>query len=424
MIAPYFLPRRRVGALRPFKFAIHLQKYGWEPHIITIDSEGTLTSKEQQLLQNISVYRLHSPLDRTDQSGSQLNHSSIKKQENQFSIGDWIDKHFPVDTWLPFFMLKMNSIKKIAREINPDAVWSTGDPWSAHWVGKSIAKMLPDIFWMADFRDPWTLSATNLKQRSAFSAALDSKIERYIIQQASMLSFTTNSTRMLYENHYSDLNPATVTIYNAFDKKLFNSEEKEISDLEMKSENLNLIFFGRFRRLSPARPVIDVLSELKRNNGSLTDKIRIYSFGQLSDEDHNYAVEKGVEHCFICQDPVPVEQGLQILHQTDLLLLSTKPEREDIIPAKFWDYLATDRPIISIAPNPEIQQILEETGTGVQFDSYDVQKIAGLLKKCIIAKEAGNQLPISISRNQQVIDQYSAEWATAKLANILDQHTV
>ncbi|MDZ7682579.1 MAG: hypothetical protein U5J63_12930 [Fodinibius sp.] len=26
MVAPYFLPRRRVGALRPFKFAIHLRE--------------------------------------------------------------------------------------------------------------------------------------------------------------------------------------------------------------------------------------------------------------------------------------------------------------------------------------------------------------------------------------------------------------
>jgi glycosyltransferase involved in cell wall biosynthesis len=422
IIAPYFLPRRRVGALRPYKFAIHLRDYGWNPHVLTIASDGQLTPKEQKLLQDISVYNLKPPFDRTGGSGGQRTKLNNIKQENNF-IADWIDKHFPVDTWLPFFRFKFGEIKQIASKVNPDAFWSTGDPWSAHWVGKKLSSLYPDTFWMADFRDPWTVSETNLKKRSVFASAVDRKMERNWIQKASMLSFTTKSTRELYEEHYSELNIKTTTIYNAFDRELFNTGGEKAVDLNFDAEKLNIIFFGRFRRLSTAKPIIDILSELKSIAPSAVEKISVHSFGPLTDSDRIYLSEKGVENCFEIQEPVPVEQGLQVLQQADILFLSTNPGRTAIIPAKLWDYLAAERPILSIAPNPEIEQILKQTGSGVQYSSQNPKEVAELLKRCVTGKENGQDLPIPFALDKSKIGQYSAKSATAKLANILDQHT-
>ena len=425
MVAPYFLPRRRVGALRPFKFAIHLKEFGWEPHILTIASDGQLTPKEQQLLGDINVHALKPPFDRTGRSGSQLKKSEQDEgsQNSTFSIGDWIDKHFPVDTWWPFFGLKLPQIKEIVNRIQPNALWSTGDPWSAHWVGKKIAEWYPGICWVADFRDPWTLSATDLKKRSSFAAWMDRKIERRWIQQPSMLSFTTDSTKELYQQHYSALDLPATTIYNAFDRELFNEPDENSTTLDVDSQKLNLIFFGRFRRLSPARPIIDVLAELKKDAPGAVEKITVHSFGPLSDSDSSYLEEKGLTACFRTHDPVPVEQGLQVLQQADLLLLSTSLQRTDIIPAKLWDYLAAAQPILSIAPNPEIKKILDETGTGIQLSAKELKKIAELLRSAVQAKEKGEKLPIPFSNEQAKIDRYSAKKATQKLASILEEHT-
>lgn len=422
MIAPYFLPRRRVGSLRPFKFAIHLKKFGWEPHVLTIASGGELTDKEQELLQDIQVYQLNPPFDRTRRSGSQQTKSKKRSSTDNSAIADWFDKHFPVDTWWPFFRLKLGESKRIATEINPDAIWSTGDPWSAHWVGKKLSDQLSNIFWMADFRDPWTLSETNLKKRSALASAVDSMIERRWIRKASMLSFTTEETRKLYEEHYAKLNLKTTTIYNAFDRDLFINSEDPV-DLNFDPHKLNLVFFGRFRRLSKARPVIDILSELKSQDPVAAEKMLVHSFGPLTSSDSAYLSQKGVEDCFKIQEPVPAEQGLHILQKADILLLSTNPERTSIIPAKLWDYLAAKRPILSIAPNPEIEHILEQTGTGVQYSSQNPVKVSEVLKDCLTSKEQERVLPLSFSPDQHEIDRYSAKAATQKLATILEQHT-
>jgi hypothetical protein len=307
MIAPYFLPRRRVGALRPFKFAIHLRDYGWDPHIITIASEGTLTEKERRLLEDISVYKLTPPFDRTGQSGSQLTDSKSDRNRSGFSVSDWIDKHFPVDTWLPFFRFKFSDIKKIARDVEPDGLWSTGDPWSAHWVGKKLAAIFPDIFWMADFRDPWTLSETNLKKRSAFASAIDQRVEQNWIQKASMLSFTTESTRNLYQSHYSDLDIDTTTIYNAFDKDFLDNDEEKSSPINFDADKLHLVFFGRFRNLSTAQPAIDILDRLRQIEPSVLEHVRIHSFGPLTASDRSSVLEKDLVNCFVIHNPVPAE---------------------------------------------------------------------------------------------------------------------
>src|SRR5699024_10932823 len=155
---------------------------------------------------------------------------------------------------------------------------------------------------------------------------------------------------------------------------------------------------------------------------SAVERIRVHSFGELSQEDSRYAAEKQVGECFIVHDPVPVEQGLQVLRQADCQLLSTNPERTDIIPAKFWDYLAARKPILSIAPNPEIKEILQQTGTGEQYHHLDLKHLAVLLKNCVEAKERGRSLPISFSYRQDEVEQYSAKSATRKLATVLDEH--
>lgn len=415
-----------MGAWRPFKFAIHLREFGWQPHIITLDTpSGTLTDKEEQLLEGIPIYRLTPPFDFTHSSGSSMESSRSSATESSGKGGvmdtflDFIDKNFPIDTWLPLFWLRKGKVQRIISEINPDVLWSTGDPWSSHWLaGQVVARA--GIPWVADFRDPWALGEVNLKRRSSFSEMMDQKAERSVIQNASVLTFTSQQTEALYKEFYRDLNPRTETLYNCFDLALYDepTSQKALFD----EQNLNLLFFGRFRRLSPAKPLIDILAQVKDQLGG-TLPVAVHSFGLLSDEDSVYAAQRMVRSCFKAHHPIPAEQALSVLPQADILWLSTDPARTNIIPAKLWDYLAARKPILSIAPNPEIEQILHQTGAGVQLDAGDKQPVARLLKKSIVAKQQGKPLPIAVQHDQEAIGAYEATVITRKLAAIFDDLT-
>ena len=40
MISPYFVPRKRVGALRSFKFAKHLKELDWQVCVVHLEAKG------------------------------------------------------------------------------------------------------------------------------------------------------------------------------------------------------------------------------------------------------------------------------------------------------------------------------------------------------------------------------------------------
>jgi hypothetical protein len=109
---------------------------------------------------------------------------------------------------------------------------------------------------------------------------------------------------------------------------------------------------------------------------------------------------------------------MNVLEKADLLLVSTDQRRKHIIPAKLWDYLATDRPILSIAPNPEVSSILESTGQGKQISPDHPKKIALFLEEQISEKEAGSSKK---SNRKSYSNKFTIEAATSTLAQRMDQ---
>lgn len=424
LLAPYFLPRRRVGSWRPFRFAIHLKEQGWQPHVITIkETHQTLTEKERLLLRDVTIHEIKSPFDLTRQLGTQLSYEQKKNQPKPSGTSRTVknflnlfDKHFPIDTWLPLFFLRRKYVLDLVQRISPDVLWSTGDPWSSHWMAEKIFDWhkLP---WVADFRDPWTLGEINLKNRSDFAYKVDKSQEESIIEKASVVTFTSKKTEKLYRNEYGYDVRSSHTIYNSYDSSLFNS--KNTDKKFFKDKYLNLVFFGKFRPLSPAESFIEILEEVYRHYPKQAAKIRMHSFGKLTTQEQALAKEKGVLKNFVTHSPIALEKALPILTQADILWLSTHPSRENIIPAKLWDYLAARRPILSIAPNPEIEQILKQTQAGIQLQ--DRSCIANLLAKCVISTQEGKAPPIAVQFDDEAIKQYDAAVSTRKLVDIFDR---
>ena len=416
MIAPYFIPRRRVGALRPFKFAIHLQSFGYQPIVITIgDPESRLTELESQLLQDIPVVEIEPPFDRTT-SG---NTTTKKKEKSDSPILDWVDKNTPVDSWIYLLMWRFREMKKKAREIDPDLVWATGDPWSGLWLGEKISRSLSKPF-VADFRDPWTLTDVNLRKRSQFSMGIDKEIEKRVINNADRVVFTSGLTKKKYVDHYKLPDTKTKTIYNSYDYTLLKSMEDETWGERLNPDYLNIIFFGRFRRLSPVTPIARALRELKRMSPEDASYIHIHSFGNPDSENLNLIRDFGLEKNFIFHDPVVPEKMVPVLKSADILLLSTNMDRREIIPAKLWDYLAVKVPIFSIVPNPEVGNIIMKSKAGIQVHPGEKMEIAELLQSFAQAKRDDESLLLSPEKEIPDRNIYEAKHTAGELASIFD----
>jgi len=422
MVAPYFIPRRRVGALRPFKFAIHLQKFGYQPVVLTIGNPGSmLTRKEKDLLQKITIVEINTPFDRT---GSIISNSdkSVKKNSLSDYMINWIDKQTPLDAWIYLFKAKYNSIYPVIKKKEPDIIWATGDPWSGLWLGEKIARDLKKPF-VADFRDPWTVSNINLRARSAFSSKWDKKVEKRIITAADRIIFTSEMTRNKYCQYYQDITSKTETIYNSFDNTIIGSNPERKWNVKPDPKKLNIIFFGRFRRLSPAKPVTDALIRVKSTYPEALNYIRIHSFGKPDPVCANHINKADLNHIFIFHEPVVPEEMVPVLKSADILLLSTNADREDVIPAKLWDYLSVEVSIFSIVSNPEVGEIIMRSKAGIQVHPENTAEIAEILISYAMAKK--NNEPSLLSVEKDIPDRgiYESEYTTRKLAAIFDDLT-
>ncbi len=416
MIAPYFVPRRRVGALRPFKFAIHLRSYGYDPVVLTIADPGSrLTNREKKLLQDIKIIKIEPPFDRTTSPKNEVN-----PEDQVHPFLDWLDKQTPLDTWIYLFIWRYFYILQKVKETDPDIVWATGDPWSGLWLGEKLARNLSKPF-VADFRDPWTVSGVNLRERSPFSMEIDKIVEKKIIDNAQKLIFTSRLTEKRYTDSYKLKDEKTATIYNSYDQTLIKDPENVAWGEELDPDYLNIIFFGRFRRLSPATPVAEALRELKKLNAEDVSYIHIHSFGKPDTGNIKIIREYGVEKNFIYHKPVVPEKMIPILESADILLLSTNMDRKEIIPAKLWDYLSVDIPILSIAPNPEIGEIIMRSKAGIQVHPDERIELAELLHSFAQAKR--NDESFLLSPEQEIPDReiYEARHTSGELASVFDE---
>ncbi|RNC85565.1 MAG: hypothetical protein ED557_01985 [Balneola sp.] len=415
IIAPYFVPRRRVGSLRPYKFAIHLKKYGWEPSVLCIDdSSSELTKNEQEELKDIPIFKLRSPIDRTYKDNkSPKSANEVKKKKNN-SFADWIDSNFPVDTWLPFFWAMKGEIKSVIEEVKPDVVWTTSDPWSGGYIAGKIAKKLK-LPWVADFRDPWTLCKVRFPKKGFFARNIEKRAEAWMVRKADYMTFTAKKTEKLYLNEYPKLKGRTTTIYNSFQGQPYQSIPAILS------KNLEVFFMGSFRELSTASLIIEVLAIVKEKNPEVLKYINIHSYAELSGEDLDAAIEAGVHDRFIVRDKVPFELVQKEIANADILLLSTHPDRKEIVPAKLLDYLVSNRPILSLVQNDEIATILEETGRGVQFSKDRLVEAADLLIKSVEALQKGEKISFSVKTEVKAVIKFSALHTSKQLAELLDE---
>lgn len=394
--------------MRPFRFATQLRELGWQPLVVCFATPGeALSDRERRLSHGIERIELGVPFDRTRRrasgelgriagarGGGNGHAASPAARRAPWFAGllDRVDAHVPVDAWAPVLAWHARALLPRLRAATPSLVFSTADPWSSHLLGGSVARAL-GVPWIADFRDPWTLCPVR-GQGPRLARLINCRVERRMLQHASRVTFTTRSTLARYAAAYPEAAQRMVCIPNGFDAALL--ADPVSIDLERTPAEgpLRLCFFGRFRPLSPASPITRALALLAERSPAYAPRIRVSAVGELPEADAALARRLGVLEQFEVLAPVAYEQSLGVLRRHDVSLLSTAPGRDDIVPAKLWDYLAAGRPILSLGANPEVEQRLAELSAGVQLAPGDAAAAAELLARCIESKARSEPLPI------------------------------
>jgi nucleoside-diphosphate-sugar epimerase/glycosyltransferase involved in cell wall biosynthesis len=283
-----------------------------------------------------------------------------------------------------------------------DAVVSTYGPDSAHKIAAKFKQVNPDLFWVADYRDLWSLNARNRYPR--FLRAITSRKELEVVRSADL--FTTVSHE-LAELLQQLVQKQPSVIYNGFDIELDPLRYKK--PLQVKGGCLRVLYTGRIYS-GKRNPAV-----LVRALESLIDSGRV-ALGEVSLE--FYGVNTNLIYGEIGRMKypelvkqlgyVPRDQVLKLQESADLLLLleSGDEDSKGFLTGKIFEYIAAGRPILSIgsAADSAIARVLNETRCGRCYVE-DSDAISEDLFNCL-----RGQLPIWFDPDLQAIQRYSRKY--------------
>ncbi|MDB9712539.1 glycosyl transferase family 1 [Flavobacteriaceae bacterium] len=372
IITYYWPPYSSPGVQRWLKFVKYFDQFNIEPYVYTPEINN-INQEDKSLVLDIpsSVVVIKKPIFLFDSilNFFSPNHYSryskgIIPSKEKLTIIDKVLLYLRGNFFIPdpkiFWANKsVNYLKKYIVLNNIDTIITTGPPHSMHILGQKLKKST-DVNWLADFRDPWT----NIWYHKKFyftKLTLEKHkfLENGILNDADHIIVTSESLNF----EFSKLTKKPIsTITNGFD---YINNNKANLDKEFSMSHIGSM-------LSDRNPEIlwKVLKRLITEVKGFSDSFKLNLIGNLSDEVKDSIKHYSLDSYVRYVGHIPYNETSNYLQnsQTLLLIQTNKIESNSIIPAKLFEYLNSNRPIISISNNLDVVKIIADTKVGYNFN--------------------------------------------------------
>jgi hypothetical protein len=409
ILSALFPPDQRVGGKRMYQLSNYLPASGWSPLVVASPSPHELFSDPTQNPEAIDVRRIYAP---ACWSGSRLlnprgkvavaRHSFRSKIKSIFKIP--LGKELLLAPWLIPRLLRILRYEKIK------VIYATCGP-PASLFHAYLTSRISGIPLVLDLRDPWTL---NFLQRTKppWVRWMEKVMERVFIRHAAAITFTSITTCQAYQQHYkSALARKMTTVYTGYDSSSLKLREPVFSNA------FTIAHFGNCFGYRTFKPVLQAIKELAREKLLSKFDIVLKSHGSLQAADIAYASENDLDWVLKCDNILQYTEGLSSLLDADLLLLLGYGSEKGFIPAKTFDYMLLEKPILCITECAELASIVKSSHAGYIAAQSDIAMIKAILMSCLRSKaDRRNRVPIPF----RPPDEYDVHNSARKLAGIFD----
>ncbi len=419
IITYYWPPSGGAGVQRWLKFAKYLPEFGWEPVIYTPENpeypvEDPTLEKDvpvdieilrQPIWEPYGLYRRF-----IGQKGKRIGGGFVseKKEPGLLQrISVWIRGNLFIPDARRFWIKpSVRFLGQYLKDSPVDAVISTGPPHSMHLIALELKRSM-GIKWIADFRDPWT--NIDFYRDLMLSPGADRRhrqMEQDVLKEAD-LTLTIGYTMTREMEALGAKRVETVT--NGYDEDDFPETEVKVD------EEFSIAHIGTF---SPSRnhPMFwKTLSELKSENSEFAGKLKIRTLGAVDHSVRSSINEHGLTGNWEEIEYVPHEEVLHYQRCSRVLLvcINNTPNATGILPGKFFEYLASGRPILAIGPKEsDIGKVLHETKAGMIVEPNDVE---GMRESLLYLFKDGTDF----KPDQDAINQFSRKRLTERLVGLM-----
>jgi glycosyltransferase involved in cell wall biosynthesis len=425
MVSYHFPPGAGPGVQRVLKYVKYLPEFGWLPVVLTVRN-AQYSARDESLLEQVpeqvQVYRTGIPepyrLYRKFTGGSPDlspemevksaggNHSNFRKRlaaKIRASV-------FIPDARIGWYLSAIKAGKRILREHNIDAIYSSSPPYTCALIAKALQKH-SGIPWIMGLRDPWTGFLTS-PERNRISASLDRAMERRCLSEARIVEIAWEGIRIDALRKYRTLpKDKFVHIPNGFDPDDYPDKP------EAEGKRFVMTYAGSLYGLRNPVPVLDALEKIA---GKTDDDIELRIYGRVGSD----IKEEIMRH----PQAANVHFGGYLGHREILgklcassmllLIVDESPAAADIVPGKIFEYLGTGRPILMLGPEGAAADILTHAGAGKAFHNNDVESIAAFIFDHYLTRSHGDNtgVPARIGESP-----FNRRLLTGTFARLLNQ---
>jgi glycosyltransferase involved in cell wall biosynthesis len=326
-------------------------------------------------------------------------------------------------------------------ELGVDAIISTGPPHSVHLIARKLRKKF-NMPWLADFRDPW--SEIDYLERFRLTKPawwLQKKLEKKVLYEADEVVTVSPSWADDLERIG---NRKVRVITNGFDRADFEGSEGSLEDKKdsgfqdgsekskasspgsesvessKSSELFRLTYAGFMNSLRNPVQLWQALDELCQEKPEVKDKLELKIIGTIDEDVKNHIRQyPNLSGRIHFQAYTPHNQLLdEYKNSSVLLLIQTQSKNsKGHIPGKFFEYLASLRPILMIGSvESDMAQFLEKLKAGKTNNYQEKEAIKQSLVGLFEQHQSRN-----VQSDANEIEAYNRENLTKQLSELLNK---
>ncbi|WP_326982688.1 glycosyl transferase family 1 [Chryseobacterium sp. MYb264] len=426
IITYYWPPAGGPGVQRWLKFAKYLPEFGWKPIIFTPENPS-YPLLDESLMKDVpkDLEIVKTKIWEPYQLAEKLNKSNKKFKAGQFDVGKnqnwksklsiWVRGNFFIPDARVFWVKPSTQfLEKYLQENKIDVVVTSGPPHSLHLIGLHLKKKLPNLKWIADFRDPWTeISYYKHLKLTKSSDKKHRQLESDVFKTADITLATSYTDAENFRKNGAN----AICITNGFDETDANTKTLKTSTPQTLKPKFTLSYIGVLEQLRNPENLWKALNDLVKTNTDFADNFSLKFVGRIDDKILREIESSSVKNNIVNLGYLSHDKAIDEMANSSLLLITNFPNESSkgIIPGKIFEYLATGKQIISFGPDQaDVSKILDETNSGKHFSYTDSENIKEFILEKFDLWKSGN-----LSENTENIDQFSRRNLTKKLVEVL-----
>ncbi|HET7817873.1 MAG TPA: hypothetical protein VFL70_01060 [Bacteroidia bacterium] len=248
----------------------------------------------------------------------------------------------------------LHALEEVHKKKNIDVLVVTGAPFSLLYYGAEFKNLHKEIFYVADFRDPWTWgSYYGIPTLSVSKKKYQEMSEKITLEICDMVCFPTEHMGEFFKKKYPNCSLKLYLLPHAYDPEKF-------PQMPIEEERKGFIYGGTL--YNGIEEYIKQLVKIVKENPNSGFRWDIYTRTNFPLIDSNSEQDFIKKHSFL-----PEEQLFQKIRKSAAYLAFFPKADKDLISTKFFEIIYTKTPILYIGEEGELGKFIRENRVGVHI---------------------------------------------------------